>query len=64
MPEGDYGCYWERNDSSGNIIDNNLTSGARMQVTISSKRQLVHLGAVRGGVAIGRVIVTRSGRRR
>ncbi len=36
MPEGDYGCYWQRNDSSGNIIDNNLTSGARMQVTISS----------------------------
>lgn len=34
---GAEGCYWERTDSSGNIIDNNFTAGAtRVQVTILS----------------------------
>lgn len=33
---GAEGCYWQRTDSSGNIIDNNFTMGAtRVQVTIS-----------------------------
>ena len=29
------GCYWERLNSSGDIIDNNFTNGSRVQVTIS-----------------------------
>ncbi|MBB4930636.1 hypothetical protein F4561_001456 [Lipingzhangella halophila] len=31
------GCYWERSDSAGEIIDNDfLTSGRRVQVTIAA----------------------------
>lgn len=30
------GCYWERNDANGNIIDNYFGNGLRMQVTIYS----------------------------
>lgn len=34
-PEGD-GCYWERTDSKGNILANNYSSGARVEVTVRS----------------------------
>ncbi len=30
------GCYWERLNRNGDIIDNNFTNGSRVQVTISS----------------------------
>lgn len=30
------GCYWERLDRNGNILDNNFTNGSRVQVSISS----------------------------
>jgi len=32
----DEGCYWERLDRKGNIIDNNFSNGSRMEVTINS----------------------------
>jgi len=32
MPTG--GCYWERTDRNGEIIDNNFSNGARVQFTV------------------------------
>ncbi len=32
-PDGD-GCYWERTDSAGNIIDNNFSNGLRVEMTV------------------------------
>jgi len=32
----DEGCYWERLNRNGDIIDNNYTNGSRVQVTIGS----------------------------
>ena len=32
----DDGCYWERINRNGNIIDNNLSNGSRSQVTIKA----------------------------
>lgn len=33
-PDGD-GCYWERTDSAGNIIDNSFSNGLRVEMTVS-----------------------------
>jgi hypothetical protein len=34
-PRGDK-CYWERTDAAGNIIDNNFSSGLRVEMTVRS----------------------------
>ena len=34
-PSGD-GCYWERTDAAGNIIDNNFSNGLRVVVTVQA----------------------------
>lgn len=35
-PSGDSGCYWERTDAAGNIIDNNFSNGLRIEMTVQS----------------------------